>query len=77
MSTMTERRKNMLFEAKCKRLVYRVTGTGEDGETCLLAFFHDPNAAHSHMVAQMLRPEVTGTKIEIVVMEFDGWKVVG
>lgn len=67
----------MLFKAQGKRLVYRVTSTGEEGETCLLAFFHDPNAAHSHMVAQILRPEVSATKIEIVVMEFDGWKVTG
>lgn len=67
----------MLFKSRGKRLVYRVTSTTDDGETCLLTFFHDPNAAQSHMAAQMLRPEVTGTKIEIVVMEFDGWKVVG
>lgn len=67
----------MIFKAQGKRLVYRVTGTADDGETCFLAFFHDPNAAQSHMAAQMLRPEVTGTKIEIVAMEFDGWKVVG
>lgn len=67
----------MLLKSQGKRLVYRVTSTGEDGEPCLLAFFHDPNAAQSHMVAQMLRPEVVGTKIEIVVMDFDGWKVVG
>ena len=55
----------MLFKAQGKRLVYRVTSTADDGETCLMAFFHDPNAAQSHMAAQMLRPE------------FDGWKVVG
>lgn len=67
----------MLFKAQGKRLVYRVTSTADNGETCLLAFFHDPNAAQSHMVAQMLRPEVTATKIDIVVMDFDGWKVVG
>ena len=67
----------MFFKAQGKRLVYRVTSTDGDGGTRLMAFFHDPNAAQSHMAAQMLRPEVAGTKIEIVVMEFDGWKVVG
>ena len=67
----------MLFKSQGKRLVYRVTSMGDDGETCLLAFFHDPNAAQSHMVSQMLCPDVSGTKIEIAVMEFDGWKVVG
>lgn len=67
----------MLFKSTGKRLVYRVTSTTDDGEACLLAFFHDPNAAHSHMAAQMLRPEVAGTEIEIVAMEFDGWKVAG
>ena len=67
----------MLFKSEGKRLVYRVTSTGDDGETRLQAFFHDPGAAQSHMAAQMLRPEVTGTEIEIVVMEFDGWKVIG
>lgn len=67
----------MLFKSTGKRLVYRVTSTADDGETRLTAFFHDPNAVQSHMSAQMLRPEVAETKIEIVVMEFDGWKVVG
>ena len=67
----------MLFKSEGKRLVYRVTSTADDGGTCLLAFFHDPNAAQSHMAAQMLRAEVAGTEIEIVAMEFDGWKVVG
>lgn len=67
----------MLFKSTGKRLVYRVTSTTDDGDTCLTAFFHAPSAAHSHMAAQMLRPEVAETKIEIVAMEFDGWKVVG
>lgn len=67
----------MLFKSTGKRLVYRVTSTDEGGDTRLIAFFHDPNAAQSHMTAQMLRPEVTATKIDIVVMDFDGWKVVG
>lgn len=67
----------MLFKAQGKRLVYCVTSTADNGVTCLMAFFHDPSAAQSHMAVQMLRPEVTDTKIEIVVMEFDGWKVVG
>lgn len=67
----------MLFKSTGKRLVYRVTSTDEGGDTRLIAFFHDPGKAQAHAAAQMLNPRVWGIKIEVVVMEFDGWKVVG
>lgn len=67
----------MLFSAKCTRLVYRVTSSDANGETCLVGYFHSPNDAQAHAVSQMLCDKVWGTKMDIVRMDFDGWKVVG
>lgn len=67
----------MLFEAKCTRLVYRVECVDSKGSTIRTAFFHDVNAAQDHLRFCGWNDDVKEAKLDIVKMEFDGWKVVG
>lgn len=67
----------MLFEAKCTRPVYRVESVDFKGSISRTAFFHDVNAAQDYIRLCGFSDDVKEVKLDIVKMEFDGWKVVG
>lgn len=67
----------MFFTARCKRLVYRTRGFDSDGDLRLTAFNHDPKSAQDTATLWLLKPHIANTLIDLMVMEFDGWKVVG